>query len=98
MISDRDMPSMSPPRHELAALADELMDDIRHHGTIPAGMAVRCGAAPMTEPDASPFARALATFGDEDVRLLWEIYCRTSGIDIGAATTQENFRWLLGQL
>jgi len=31
MITDRDMPSMSPPRHELAALADEIITDVRHY-------------------------------------------------------------------
>ena len=31
MISERDMPSLQPPRHLLAAIADEIMADIRHY-------------------------------------------------------------------
>jgi hypothetical protein len=30
-VSERDMPSMLPPRHELTAIADELVADIRHY-------------------------------------------------------------------
>jgi hypothetical protein len=45
--------------------------------------------------DSGGFEQALATFPDADVRLLFEMYCRHEGLELGAAETEDDFEWLM---